>query len=110
VQHRVMSIILFLICLLLSVSALAKPLIVGGDRDYPPYEFLDSNGKPTGYNVELTKAIAEVMGLQVEFRLGGWSEQLRDLKEGRIDLLQGISWSEQRAAQIDFTPPHTVVI
>lgn len=91
------------------VSALAKTIIVGGDRDYPPYEFLDSSGKPTGYNVELTRAIAEVMGLQVEFRLGGWSEQLRDLKEGRIDLLQGVSWSEQRASQIDFTPPHTVV-
>jgi signal transduction histidine kinase len=101
--------IALLFCLLLPVSALAKTIIVGGDRDYPPYEFLDSSGKPTGYNVELTKAIAEVMGLQAEFRLGGWSEQLRDLKEGRIDLLQGISWSEQRAAQIDFTPPHTVV-
>nr|WP_049759819.1 transporter substrate-binding domain-containing protein [Trichlorobacter lovleyi] len=96
-------------CLLLPFSALARPIIVGGDRDYPPYEFLDPNGKPAGYNVELTRAIAEVMGLQVEFRLGGWSEQLRDLKEGRIDLLQGISWSEQRAAQIDFIPPHTVV-
>lgn len=101
--------IVLLLCLLLPVSALAKTIIVGGDRDYPPYEFLDSSGKPTGYNVELTRAIAEVMGLQVEFRLGGWSEQLRDLKEGKIDLLQGISWSEQRAAQIDFTPPHTVV-
>ena len=103
-----LCIVLFF-CLLLPLSALAKTIIVGGDRDYPPYEFLDSNGKPAGYNVELTRAIAEVMGLQVEFRLGGWSEQLRDLKEGKIDLLQGISWSEQRAAQIDFAPSHTIV-
>lgn len=48
----------------------AKVIVVGGDRDYPPYEFLDNDGKPSGYNVELTKAIAEVMGLRVEFRLG----------------------------------------
>jgi len=108
-QRLRIPIIFLFLSLCFQVSALAKTIIVGGDRDYPPYEFLDSNGKPTGYNVELTRAIAEVMGLQVEFRLGGWSEQLRDLKEGRIDLLQGISWSEQRAAQIDFTPPHTVV-
>jgi polar amino acid transport system substrate-binding protein len=101
--------ILLLLCCLLPLSALARPIIVGGDRDYPPYEFLDQSGKPAGYNVELTRAIAEVMGLQVEFRLGGWSEQLHDLKLGKIDLLQGISWSEQRAAQIDFTPPHTIV-
>ncbi|NJD39410.1 MAG: transporter substrate-binding domain-containing protein [Geobacter sp.] len=97
----------FLFCL--PAGAVAKPIIVGGDKDYPPYEYLDANGKPAGYNVDLTRAIAEVMGLQVVFRLGGWSEQLQDLKTGRIDLLQGISWSEQRAAQIDFVPPHTVV-
>lgn len=108
-QRLRIPIIFLFLSLCFQVSAFAKTIIVGGDRDYPPYEFLDSSGKPTGYNVELTKAIAEVMGLQVEFRLGGWSEQLRDLKEGKIDLLQGISWSEQRAAQIDFTPPHTVV-
>jgi polar amino acid transport system substrate-binding protein len=108
-QRLRIPIIFLFLSLCFQVSALAKTIIVGGDRDYPPYEFLDSSGKPTGYNVELTRAIAEVMGLQVEFRLGGWSEQLRDLKEGKIDLLQGISWSEQRAAQIDFTPPHTVV-
>jgi len=90
-------------------QAHARALVVGGDRDYPPYEFIDKNGKPSGYNVELTRAIAEVMGLQVEFRLGGWSEQLSDLKAGRIDLLQGVSWSETRAASIDFTPPHTIV-
>src|SRR6185369_12457053 len=32
-------------------------VIVGGDRDYPPYEFIDKDGRPAGYNVELTRAI-----------------------------------------------------
>lgn len=108
-RNLVCCIVVFLLSVALSSMAAAKPIIVGGDRDYPPYEFLDQDGKPAGYNVELTRAIAEVMGLQVEFRLGGWSEQLHDLKTGRIDLLQGISWSEARAASIDFTPPHTIV-
>lgn len=102
----------FLVMLALSAMvghASAETIIVGGDRDYPPYEYLDSTGRPAGFNVELTKAIAEIMGFQVEFRLGGWSEQLADLKAGKIDLLQGISWSAQRATQIDFTPPHTIV-
>lgn len=86
-----------------------QTIVVGGDRDYPPYEFLDQNGKPAGYNVELTRAIAEVMGMTVEFRLGAWSEMFSALKSGRVDVLQGISWSEKRARQIDFTPPHTIV-
>jgi len=109
VRNLVWCIISFLFSVALASAAAARPIIVGGDRDYPPYEFLDQQGRPTGYNVELTRAIAEVMGIQVEFRLGGWSEQLHDLKAGRIDLLQGLSWSASRAASIDFTPPHTIV-
>lgn len=102
-----------LLSLLCAVSALGAPdartIVVGGDRDYPPYEFIDANGKPSGYNVDLTRAIAEIMGMKVEFRLGAWSEMLSALKSGRVDVLQGISWSEARAKQIDFTPPHTIV-
>lgn len=84
-------------------------IIVGGDRDYPPYEFIDVDGRPSGYNVDLTRAIAEVMGLNVEFRLGGWSEMRNALKEGGIDVLQGMSWSEERSREVDFSLAHTIV-
>jgi polar amino acid transport system substrate-binding protein len=87
----------------------ARPIIIGGDRDYPPYEYIDKNGQPAGYNVELTKAIADVMGLQVEFRLGGWSEMRTALQEGRVDALQGMSHSEERAIEVDFSLPHATV-
>jgi polar amino acid transport system substrate-binding protein len=85
------------------------PVVFGGDRDYPPYEFLDADGNPAGYNVDLTRAIAEVMGMRVEIRLGGWSEARRALAEKRIDALQGISWSEERERTLAFSPPHTIV-
>jgi polar amino acid transport system substrate-binding protein len=84
-------------------------VIVGGDRDYPPYEFIDKDGQPAGYNVELTKAIADVMGMKVEFRLGAWSEMRTALKNGTVDVLQGMSYSEERLAEVDFSLPHTIV-
>ena len=84
-------------------------VIVGGDRDYPPYEFIALDGKAAGYNVDLTRAIADTMGMKVEFRLGGWSEMRRALAEGRIDALEGMSYSEARLEEVDFTPPHTIV-
>lgn len=87
----------------------AKPVIVGGDKDYPPYEFLDVNGEPAGYNVDLTRAIADVMGMKVEIRLGTWVEMRRALQRGDIDALQGMSYSEERALEVDFTPPHTII-
>lgn len=92
-----------------AIPGSGRPVIVGGDRDYPPYEFLDQNGQPAGYNVDLTRAIAEVMGMRVEFRLGAWDEMRTALAEGRVDILQGMSFSEERQQEVDFAPPHTVV-
>lgn len=50
-----------------------KTIVVGGDNNFPPFEFIDSTGQPTGYNVDLAKAIAREMGLQVRFQLGPWA-------------------------------------
>lgn len=84
-------------------------ITVGADRDYPPYEFIDKNGQPAGYNVDLTRAIAEIMGMKVQFRFGGWSEIRTALLDGSVDVLQGISFSEERAQTLAFSPPHTIV-
>jgi polar amino acid transport system substrate-binding protein len=92
-----------------SRSAGLKTVIVGGDRDYPPYEFIDKSGNAAGYNVELTRAIAEVMGMKVEFRLGSWSDMRRALDTGEVDVLEGMSYSAERAGEVDFSLPHTIV-
>jgi polar amino acid transport system substrate-binding protein len=86
-----------------------RTVIVGGNRAYPPYEFIDGDGKPAGYNVDLTRAIADVMGMKVEFRFDAWSKLRSSLTGGKIDILQGISFSEERTKSIDFSPPHTIV-
>jgi len=46
-------------------------LVVSGDNAYPPYEFLE-NGKPAGFNIDLIRAVSEVMGLRIRIELGPW--------------------------------------
>ena len=112
----------FIACALLTGSAhadfhtpaadnitLKRPIVVGGNRAYPPYEFIDKDGQPAGYNVDLTKAIAEVMGMKVEFRFGSWSDMRDGLASGQIDILQGLSYSDERSKSVGFSPPHTIV-
>ncbi|OLQ73004.1 histidine kinase [Photobacterium proteolyticum] len=82
---------------------------VGGDHNYPPYEFLNEKGEPDGYNTELTLAIAEVMGINVDIQLGGWDEMRHQLETGEIDALQGMVFSKERAKGYDFSPPHAVI-
>ncbi len=90
------------------VPGVTRPVVVGGDRDYPPYEFLDKNGQPAGFNVDISRAIGEVMGMRVEFRLGDWASQREGLMEGRRDVLQGMSYSDDRSQTVDFAP-HAIV-
>jgi polar amino acid transport system substrate-binding protein len=87
----------------------AQRVVVGMDPAYPPYEFLDASGQPAGFNVDLTRAIAEVMGMQVELRSGRWSEMRAALTHGQIDVLQGLTFSEERARDLEFAAPHAIV-
>ncbi|MFW5791752.1 MAG: transporter substrate-binding domain-containing protein [Desulfohalobiaceae bacterium] len=85
-----------------------RRIVVGGDHNYPPFEFLDENGLPAGYNVDLTRAIAREMGLDIEIRLMPWAEVLQALEKGTIDAVQGMFYSPERDLRFDFTPAHSV--
>ncbi|MFH7319952.1 transporter substrate-binding domain-containing protein [Desulfurivibrio sp. D14AmB] len=85
-----------------------RPVVIGGDHNYPPFEYLDEHGRPAGYNVDLTRAIAREMGLNVEIRLGPWAEIRRALAMGEIDALQGMFYSPARNRSFDFTQPHLI--
>lgn len=84
-------------------------LVVGGDHNYPPYEFLDDEGRVSGFNVELTHAVAEIMGLDVEIRLGPWDAMRRGLENGDIDILQGMVSTSDRQRSLVFSMPHAKV-
>ncbi|WP_168206067.1 transporter substrate-binding domain-containing protein [Geobacter sp. FeAm09] len=86
-----------------------KTIIVGANINYPPYEFLDKNGKLTGYNVDLYRAIARVMGLDIKFSYGPWHEKMKDLQQGRVDILMGLGYTQERTKLMDFSPPHTII-
>lgn len=95
-------------------SALAEEealpvIVVGGDTSYPPYEYLDENGDPTGFNVELSQAVGRVMGMEIVIRLGPWGEMRKALAAGEVDILQGMAYSRERTREVDFSVPHAVV-
>ena len=85
------------------------PLIIATELGYPPYSFLDENGQATGYNVDLTRAIAQVMQLDVEIRIGPWAEVRQALETGEIDAISGMFYSADRDKLVDFSPPYSVI-
>ncbi len=82
---------------------------VGGDYNFPPYEFLDQEGNPTGYNVEITQAIADIMGMNVNVVLGDWDDMREAFNRGEIDVLQGMTVTDERQKTITFSPPNVMI-
>ncbi|HEY9071521.1 MAG TPA: PAS domain S-box protein [Candidatus Ozemobacteraceae bacterium] len=81
-----------------------EKIVVGIDRAYPPYEFTDQNGQPTGFTVELARLIASSLSVQIEFRNGPWSEIIPDLQKGRVDLV-AFCFSVNRTDHFCFSEP-----
>ncbi|HEX9082557.1 MAG TPA: transporter substrate-binding domain-containing protein, partial [Holophagaceae bacterium] len=94
-----------------SRPAIAAPtkLVVGINRDYPPYEYLDAHGQPAGYDVDLLKAVAKVEDLELTFQADTWDRTLQAFQEGKVDVLAGLLRSTSREAFADFSTPHLVV-
>lgn len=84
-------------------------IFVGGDSNYPPFEFLDENGEPAGFNVELSRAIARELGLEITFRLDSWGKIRQALEQDEIDVIQGMFYSPERENYFAFSPPHSIV-
>lgn len=87
----------------------SRKIIIGGDFNFPPYEFLDKNGNPDGFNVELTKAIAREMDLDVQIRLAPFGSIRNDLENGEIDMVQIMYYSQGREKKYLMSVAHSQV-
>ncbi len=84
------------------------PLRVRGDHNYPPYEFVNAQGRPDGFNVDIIHAVAKAMGLGVAIDLGPWDEVITQLEQGQIDALIGMFNTAERDKRFDFSIPHFI--
>lgn len=84
-------------------------IIVATDGAYPPFSFHDESGKLTGYDVEVTRAVGEKLGVEIEFKETLWDGMLAGLKAGRFDLVanQVTLHSEERRANFSAAEPYT---
>ncbi len=66
-----------------------RPTFTIGSDNYPPYNYLDENGDPTGIDVDiLTEAVARI-GYEPQFEYIIWEDKDSLLEAGEIDLIGG---------------------
>ena len=62
------------------------PLLFGLDNNYPPLQFLDENGTPSGLDVEFTKVLLNRLDIPFTYAPNTWSNIASDILSGRVDL------------------------
>jgi glutamine transport system substrate-binding protein len=92
---------------LLSAPAMAKPLTVATDTNFPPFEFKDASGKHTGFDVELWDALAKEIGVEYILQPMDFNGIIPGLQTGQLDVgIAGMTIKPERAKVIDFSDPY----
>ena len=73
-----------------------KPVITLGSDSYPPYNYLNEDGVPTGIDVELATEAFRRMGYQVNVVQIDWEDKKELVENGEIDCIMGCFSMEGR--------------
>lgn len=81
-----------------------KPLVVGMELNYPPFETVDKEGKPSGVSIGIANALGKELGRPVEISNMSFDGLIPALKTGKIDIIiSSMTATEERAKTIDFS-------
>ena len=86
-------------------------LRVGTEGVYPPYSFHDASqgGQLAGYDVDVARAVAEKLGVEVEFVETPWDAMFAALEADRFDIVANeVTISEERKQKYDLSEPYSI--
>ena len=89
-----------------AVTAEAKPLVVGCDTNFMPFEFKQGD-QYVGFDIDLWAAIAKDLGLEYKLQPMDFNGLIPALQTGNIDAaIAGMTIKSQREEVVDFAYPY----
>lgn len=80
---------------------------VGMDPSFPPFETLDAEGTPVGYDVDLAREIAAGWGLEAEIVAIGYDSLLDALLVDRVDaVISAFPYNARMTKDVHYSPPY----
>ena len=96
-------IVLFIVIGCCGCNREEEELIMVTEASFAPYEYY-SDGKIVGVDVEIAKEIAFELGKKLVVKDVAFDSIIHEVKSGKADIgIAGISYSEERAKQVDFS-------
>ena len=85
-----------------------KVVRVGAEMTFPPFEFQDEKSKDyVGFDMDLARALAKEMGMELEIQSMGFDALIPALDSGTIDMIaSGVSITPERQQKVAFSAPY----
>ena len=80
-----------------------EPVVFVSQTTYPPFEFVDAEGRRQGMCIELARWIAAELGFRAEFRDMSFQQAQDAVLEGRADAITSLFHSPERERRFAFT-------
>ncbi|HJV17435.1 MAG TPA: amino acid ABC transporter substrate-binding protein [Bacillales bacterium] len=82
-------------------------ILIGTEGTYPPFTFHDSNGKLTGFDVEIANEVAKRLGVKAEYKETQWDAMFAGLDAKRFDMIANeVGIRPDRQEKYDFSSPY----
>ena len=82
-------------------------LVVALEGAWQPWSYHDESDTLVGYDVEVSRAIAEKLGVEPEYVESDWDSLFAGLDAGRFDIVcNGVEVTDERSKTYDFTTPY----
>ena len=82
-------------------------LVVALEGAWQPWSYHDESDTLVGYDVEVSRAIAEKLDVEPEYVESDWDSLFAGLDAGRFDIVcNGVEVTDERAKTYDFTTPY----
>lgn len=104
-----------LACALLICVANAKTLREGTlkvatEGTFSPFSYYNDKNELVGYDVDVARAVAEKLGLKIEFLTAPWDAMLAAFDAGKADaVFNQVSITDERKKKYEYSMPYTVV-
>jgi diguanylate cyclase (GGDEF)-like protein len=100
--------LLFFFLVFFNFHGVAKNIALGVEDDFPPFEYVNSAGEATGFNVDIAKAVGELNDWDIQVDALAWSEMITLLDDKKLDLI-GMYYTPERAKKYELSNPLRVL-
>ena len=102
-KKKLFILLLISILFLTGCSPKKKTLVLATEAGFAPYEYYQ-NGEIVGIDIDIGKEIAKELGMELEIKDVAFDSIISEVKTEKSDIgAAGISYTEERAKEVDFS-------